>query len=77
LKDKEKISEKSKGLIGREKICCYLRDFAGRPIGKKLFYKLVDQGLPVEKRGYQWFGHMDQIDQWFLVNPNSQSLKNR
>jgi hypothetical protein len=38
-------------------------------IGKKVFNALVDEGMPVKKRGNRWFGHMDEIEEWFRIKP--------
>lgn len=48
-------------LITRARICDYLC------VGKQAFYRLVRDGLPVEKRGKLWSGHIDDIDDFFRV----------
>jgi len=48
-----------KVLIGRHKICEFLE------IGKDAFYALIDDGMPVRKRGKRWVAHVDVLDAWF------------
>lgn len=56
------MNKDSKALLNRDQICAYLN------IKKEKFYKLVDDGMPVKKRGGSWTGHKQEIDDWFLVN---------
>lgn len=49
----------SKILNSRDDICTFLR------IGKRVFYRLKDQGLPVKKIGLAWYGHRDVLEKWF------------
>ena len=53
------MKDESKALIGRERICKFLE------IGKQAFYDLVDEGLPVVKRGKRWSGHKDDLNEFF------------
>jgi len=49
----------SKSLIGRDRICAFLE------IDKNVFYQLVQEGLPVVKRGGRWIGHEEVLDEYF------------
>jgi len=53
----------SKALIGRRAISDFLR------ISHNTFYKLVDEGLPVVKRGGSWTAHTDDLEAWFRKPP--------
>ena len=55
------MKKDSKALTCRKEICSFLR------IGKNKFYRLVKDGLPVEKRGGSWIGHKEEIEEWFRV----------
>jgi hypothetical protein len=46
-------------LKGRNSICSFL------DIGKAIFYRLINQGLPVKKVGNSWRGHQDVLEKWF------------
>jgi len=46
-------------LKGRNSICSFLN------IRKAVFYRLVDQGLPIKKIGNSWYGHRDVLEKWF------------
>ena len=56
----------TQALIGRGKICAYLE------IGKAAFYELVDEGMPVVKRGKRWTTHKELLDEWFRDLPDAE-----
>lgn len=58
----------TKALIGRDRICQYLR------IGRTVFQKLQEQGLPAQKREGVWAAHADELDDWFRCE-NGQNSK--
>ena len=51
--------ETSNVLIGRERICAYLN------IGRKMFRKLVDKGMPAQKIAGRWMAHKEVLDDFF------------
>jgi len=51
--------ETQKILIGRKVICDFLK------VGKNVFYKLEEEGMPVVKRGGQWVAHKDRLNEYF------------
>jgi len=57
-------------LTSKQQICEFLK------IKKDHFYKLVHEGLPVKKRGGQWTGHVDELDEFFrLKSPSRFSFR--
>ncbi|RLF92430.1 hypothetical protein DRN50_08955 [Thermococci archaeon] len=50
---------KSKALIGLRSICDYLQ------VSRKVFYDLVDKGLPVKRLGNRWVSHTEVLDKYF------------
>lgn len=51
-----------KVLIGQKIICDHLR------IGKKVFYKIIDEGAPIIKTQAGWRTHADILDEYFRGN---------
>ncbi len=58
----------SKALVGRKAILKYL------DIGKRFFYTLVDEGLPVRRVGKgpnsHLVAHKDELDEWCKAYPD-------
>jgi hypothetical protein len=54
-------SGECKILISRDAICQHLG------IGKKIFYDLIDDGLPARQlKSGRWVAHKHVIDDWFI-----------
>ena len=64
------VKSDSRSLLRKDDICSFLG------IGKDRFYRLVKEGLPVQKKAGNWTGNKDEIDDFFkkyptLIRPNN------